>query len=63
MLEPDPIERTTSPLGISGDEAVRRPRPMSPIGPSRQFQRLTISVAIGEQRTWLELLMVPPGRE
>jgi hypothetical protein len=36
---------------------------MSPIGASRWVQRLTISVAIGEQRTWLDLLMVPPGRE
>jgi hypothetical protein len=33
------------------------------IGPSRQFQRLTISVAIGAERTWLDPLMVLPGRE
>jgi hypothetical protein len=33
------------------------------LDPSRRFQRLTISVAIGEQRTWLDLLMVRPGRE
>jgi hypothetical protein len=25
------------------------------IGPSRRFQRLTISVAIGEERTWPDL--------
>jgi hypothetical protein len=32
-------------------------------GPSRQFPRLTLSVAIGAKRTWLDPLMVPPGRE
>jgi hypothetical protein len=32
-------------------------------GPSRQFQRLTISVAIAAERTWLDPLMVPPGCE
>ena len=32
-------------------------------GPSRRVQRLTISVAIGAERTWLDPLMVPPGRE
>jgi hypothetical protein len=26
-------------------------------GPSRRFQRLTISAAIGEQRTWLDVLL------
>jgi hypothetical protein len=26
-------------------------------GPSRRFQGLTISVAIGEQRTWLDVLL------
>jgi hypothetical protein len=26
------------------------------VGPSRQFQRLTISVAIGAERTWLDAL-------
>jgi hypothetical protein len=31
-------------------------------GPSRRFQRLAISVAIGEERTWLDLPLVPPGR-
>ena len=31
---------------------------MSPIGPSRQFQRVTISVAIGAERAWLDPLMV-----
>jgi hypothetical protein len=36
---------------------------MTASGPSRQFQRLTISVAIGAERTWLDPLMVPPGRE
>jgi len=37
-----------------------RPEPANAL---RRFQRLAISVAIGEQRTWLDLLMVPPGRE
>jgi hypothetical protein len=32
-------------------------------GPSRRFQRFTITVAIGGQRTWLDLLLVWPGRE
>jgi hypothetical protein len=44
----------------------RRPaagKPMSRCGPSRRFQRLTTSVAIGEERTWLDLPLVPPGRE
>ena len=44
----------------------RRPaagKPMSRCGPSRRVQRLTTSVAIGEERTWLDLPLVPPGRE
>ena len=36
---------------------------ISEIGPERRVQRLTTSVAIGEERTWLDLPLVPPGRE
>ena len=28
----------------------------------RRFQRFTVSVAIGAERTWLDLLVVPPSR-
>jgi hypothetical protein len=38
-------------------------RAVRAIGPTRRFQRLTIWVAIGEERTWLDLPLVPPGRE
>ena len=32
-------------------------------GPSRRFQRLTISVAIGALRTWLDLQLAPHSRD
>ena len=33
------------------------------MGSERRVQQLTTSVAIGEERTWLDLPLAPPGRE
>ena len=33
------------------------------IGPERRVQRLTTSVALAEERTWLDLQLAPPSRD
>jgi hypothetical protein len=43
--------------GVAGTDG------MPGAGPERRVQRLTTSVAIGEERTWLDLPLLPPGRK
>jgi hypothetical protein len=52
--------RTGTHGGVGGAEPRGSHYPI--IGPSRRFQRLTISVAIGALRTWLDLQLAPPSR-
>jgi hypothetical protein len=37
--------------------------PIPIVGPTRRVQRLTVSVAIGAERTLLDLQLAPPSRD
>jgi len=51
------------PARIFTESLTPRPELENSLGPSRRFQWLTVSVAIGAERTSLDLQPFPAGRE
>ena len=56
-------ERTMDPARMFTESLTPGPELENSLGPQRRVQRLTTSVAIGEERTWLDLPLVPPDRD